>query len=98
MVKPWADRVLDNDVKGATVAMMAEIDELRAENVALHANRHVREDVISELKDELDKLKNQEPVAWCFFRPGISKVDVWKHGGDWQPLYLAAGAQPKEPS
>jgi hypothetical protein len=48
------------------------------------------------LKIDYDKLKQQEPVAWCFFRPGISKVDVWKHGGDWQPLYLAAGAQPKE--
>ena len=31
MIKTWADRVLDNDVKGTTVAMLAEIDELRAE-------------------------------------------------------------------
>jgi hypothetical protein len=35
MIKPWADRLLDNEVKGATVAMLAEIDELRASLDAL---------------------------------------------------------------
>lgn len=30
-IKPWADRIIDGDVKGATVAMLAEIDELRVE-------------------------------------------------------------------
>jgi len=34
MVKPWADRLIDNEVKGATVAMLAEINELRAELAA----------------------------------------------------------------
>jgi hypothetical protein len=41
MVKPWADKLLDNDVKGATVAMLAEIDELRAELAALKNQKPV---------------------------------------------------------
>lgn len=29
-IKMWADRLLDNEVRGATVAMLAEISDLRA--------------------------------------------------------------------
>ena len=29
-IKHWADRLIDNEIKGATVAMLAEIDDLRA--------------------------------------------------------------------
>ena len=28
-----------------------------------------------------------EPVAWRFDRPGISKLDSWPHGGDWERLH-----------
>jgi hypothetical protein len=35
-IKPWADRLIDNDVKGATVAMLAEIDDLRT---AMHTDQ-----------------------------------------------------------
>ena len=52
---------------------------------------------IDELRAELAALKNQEPVAWRFERPGISKLDVWPHGGEWEPLYLAAGACVSKP-
>jgi uncharacterized membrane-anchored protein len=117
MIKPWADRLLDNEVKGATVAMLAEIDKLRAyigdlpqaQAEMLVEIKRLNAELASltgqaldiaverdELRAALGELKNQEPVAWRFERPGISKLDVWKHGGDWEPLYLAAGAQPKE--
>ena len=31
-----------------------------------------------------------KPVAWRFERPGISKLDSWPHGGDWERLYTEA--------
>ena len=37
--------------------------ELMAELSALHANRHAREDVISGLRNEIESLKNQTPIA-----------------------------------
>jgi len=58
MVKPWADKLLDNDVKGATVAMLAEIAELRAEleKAKLHI-KHIGNDALraenAALREEL---------------------------------------------
>ena len=35
----------------------------------------------------LEKLKAQEPEAYKFSAPGITKLDSWPHGGKWYPLY-----------
>ena len=58
-IKPWVDRLIDNDIKGATAAMLAEIDELRA---AMHTDQlllEVARESAQRAIDELEKLQQQ---------------------------------------
>ncbi len=34
-----------------------------------------------------EKSKYGEPVAYMFSSGAITKLDIWKHGGNWFPLY-----------
>ena len=62
----------------ARAALEAEIDRVTAE----------RDKLAAELKALRDnKVALPKPVAWRFNRPGISKLDAWPHGGDWERLY-----------
>jgi regulator of replication initiation timing len=56
MIKPWADRLLDN-AKGATVAMLEEIDELRAVLGDLPESQAEMLQEIKKLRAELDSEK-----------------------------------------
>jgi DNA-binding transcriptional LysR family regulator len=95
MVKPWADKLLDNDVKGATVAMLAEIDELRAE---LQTQKQLTEDMRSaslassansyRLGKELAALKQQEPLFERGEIGALNEVLSAEHPA----LYISPGA------
>jgi len=43
-------------------------------------------DAIEAIRAHLAK-PEPEPVAWSFEAEGIHKLDIWPHGGKWEPLY-----------
>jgi len=45
------------------------------------------------LTDELIKKAAGTPEGYKFAAKGISKIDVWPHGGNWFPLYSLAQVQ-----
>lgn len=93
MIKPW------NEKKVAMItAMQAEIDELRAENAALLAANRDSMDHYNELRAELEKIKQQEPVGHLamdgYFIQNQRYVMENGKVPRAMPLYLAPGAQP----
>ena len=106
-IKPWVDRLIDNDIKGATAAMLAEIDELRA---AMHTDQlllEVARESAQRAIDELEKLQQQKPIAYLAWHDGkpcwsdddcVCEDAVYPvHDDDDRvsmPVYLAPGAQP----
>jgi predicted RNase H-like nuclease (RuvC/YqgF family) len=59
MIKPWADQVLDNEVKDATVAMLAEIDALREVLGDLPKSQVEMLQEIKKLRAELSKVTDE---------------------------------------
>ncbi len=45
------------------------------------------------LTDEFIKKAAGTPEGYKFAAKGISKIDVWPHGGNWFPLYSLAQVQ-----
>lgn len=107
-IKQWADRLMDNEVKGTAVAMLAEIAELRTELECnekefkrIYAVLESHSELTQNALAELAKLKQQAPVGWTG-SAWLSEVSRGRNGvfckesfqGFSIPVYLAAGAQP----
>lgn len=92
----------ENQIDGVCV----DEDGCPKETAVLKREWRLRGDNIKKLEAERNELKalienhrlcEKEPIAWRFDKGPITKLDVWPHGGNWEPLYREALATEPKP-